>query len=126
EQFTRSHNDGTFAMNVKHGGKYIIMITFPGFADYIDNVSLKDDKPVSLGDVFMVSRANLLNEFVLTQQISAIKIKGDTTEYMADSFRVKEGATVEDLLKRLPGLQVDKNGKVTAQGEEVKKILVDE
>ena len=73
----------------------------------------------------MVSKEHLLKEFVITKQIAAIKIKGDTTEYMADSFKVKENANVEDLLKKLPGIQVDKNGQITAQGETVQKILVD-
>src|SRR5206468_11006586 len=78
-----------------------------------------------LGTLPMVSKTHLLQEFVLHQQVAAIKIKGDTTEYMADSFKVKENATVEDLLKKLPGIQVDKNGQITAQGETVQKILVD-
>jgi hypothetical protein len=62
---------------------------------------------------------------VIKQKISAIKIKGDTTEFTADSFHVQANATVEELLKKLPGIQVDKNGKITAQGETVQKVLVD-
>ncbi|MBS1660875.1 MAG: outer membrane beta-barrel protein, partial [Bacteroidetes bacterium] len=56
---------------------------------------------------------------------NAIRLKGDTTEFNADSFRTQPNASVEDLLKKLPGIQVDKNGKITAQGEAVKKVLVD-
>jgi len=124
ETHTRSRADGHFEARVRTQGKYFMRITFPGFADYIDVVNVK--KPTTdLGDLPMVSKEHLLKEFVLTQQISAIKIKGDTTEYMADSFKVKEGATVEDLLKKLPGIQVDKNGQIIAQGETVQKILVD-
>ena len=55
----------------------------------------------------------------------SIKIKGDTIEYKVDSVLMKAGATVEDLLKKLPGIQVDKNGKITAQGVAVEKVLVD-
>ena len=54
-----------------------------------------------------------------------MRMKGDTLEYAADSFHVREGASVEDLLKILPGIQVDKSGNITAQGEQVKKVLVD-
>ena len=125
EGFTRSKNDGSFQISTKQQGKYMLMVTFPSFADYIDDITIKDAKIISLGAISMISRTHLLNEFVLTKQVAAIKIKGDTTEYMADSFKVKDNATVEDLLKKLPGLEVDKNGKVTAQGQEVKKILVD-
>ena len=54
-----------------------------------------------------------------------IRIKGDTTIYTADSFKVSANANVEELLKKLPGIQVDKNGKITAMGEQVTKVLVD-
>jgi hypothetical protein len=124
ESYTRSGSDGKFQFNVSKPGKYTLRVTFPSFADYIDVITVKESN-TDLGDLPMVSREHLLKEFVLTQQVSAIKIKGDTTEYMADSFKVKEGATVEDLLKKLPGIQVDKNGQITAQGETVEKILVD-
>jgi hypothetical protein len=54
-----------------------------------------------------------------------VRMRGDTLEYTADSFAVKPGANVEELFKRLPGFDVDKDGKIIAQGQEVKKILVD-
>ncbi|MFI5196159.1 MAG: outer membrane beta-barrel protein [Chitinophagales bacterium] len=124
ETYTRSTANGNFELRVPKQGKYILKATFPGFADYVEVINIKKSI-TDFGIVPMVSKEHLLKEFVLTKQISAIKIKGDTTEYMADSFKVKENATVEDLLKRLPGIQVDKNGNITAQGETVQKILVD-
>lgn len=125
ETFTRTKEDGSFQLQVKNPGSYIIMVTYPSFADYIDILILDKKKEVDLGVIPMVSKSHLLNEFVLKQQIAAIKIKGDTTEYVADSFKVRENATVEELLKKLPGIQVNKNGEVVAQGEKVQKILVD-
>jgi hypothetical protein len=124
QTFGRCDKAGAFQLNVKNAGKYILRVAFPGFADYTDLITFKKGN-ISYGVVPMVSKEHLLKEFVLTQQVAAIKIKGDTTEYMADSFKVKDNATVEDLLKRLPGIQVDKNGQITAQGETVQKILVD-
>ncbi len=124
ESFTRTKDDGTFKLSVATEGKYIVRITFPSFADYEDVINVKK-VTTDLGAIPMISKEHLLKEVILTQQMSAIKIKGDTTEYMADSFKVKENANVEDLLKRLPGIQVDKNGQITAQGETVQKILVD-
>jgi len=122
--FTRTTADGNFTLHIKNKGKYMLRVTFPSFVDYIDVINV--DKPtIDAGMIPMVSKEHLLKEYVLTQQYAAIKIKGDTTEYMADSFKVKENATVEDLLKRLPGIQVDKNGQITAQGETVQKVLVD-
>jgi len=124
QTFTRTAPNGSFELKVPKQGKYILKATFPSFADYIETINVKK-AVMDFGVVPMVSKEHLLKEFVLTRDVAAIKIKGDTTEYMADSFKVKDNATVEDLLKRLPGIQVDKNGNVTAQGETVQKILVD-
>jgi len=126
ETFTRTGKNGEFQLTPRQEGTYLVMVTFPSFADYIDVVTVTKDKPVAdMGVLPMVSKSHLLSEFVLKQQLGAIKIKGDTTEYVADSFRVRENATVEELLKKLPGIQVNKNGEVVAQGEKVQKILVD-
>ena len=122
--FTRTKADGSFELKVPDQGKYILQITFPSFAEYVDVINVKKNI-TDYGLIPMVSKEHLLQEFVLNQQVAAIKIKGDTTEYMADSFKVKDNATVEDLRKRLPGIQVDKNGQITAQGETVQKVLVD-
>ena len=105
ESFSRSRTDGSFEIHAGKG-KYKLRITFPGFADYVDGLDINNNI-TDLGNLPMISKAHLLNEFVITRQIAAIKIKGDTTEYVADSFKVKEGANVEDLLRRLPGIQVD-------------------
>ncbi|WP_276132745.1 TonB-dependent receptor [Polluticoccus soli] len=125
ETFTRTNNDGVFTLHPKTPGKYILMITFPGFADYVDVANVKDGTPVDMGAIPMVTKAHLLKEFVFTQQYAAIKVKGDTVEYVADSFKVKDNATVDALLKKLPGLQVNKDGEIIAQGEKVQKVLVD-
>lgn len=66
-----------------------------------------------------------MKEIIIKQQIAAIRQRGDTTEYIADSFKVHTNATVEDLLKIMPGIQVDKDGKITSQGKTVEKVLVD-
>lgn len=124
ETHTRTAPNGKFELHVSNKGKYMLRISFPGFVDYLEVLEIKKNT-TDVGEKPLISKAHLLKEFVLTQQVAAIKIKGDTTEYMADSFKVKENATVEDLLKRLPGIQVDKNGNITAQGETVQKILVD-
>ncbi|XZF13145.1 TonB-dependent receptor [Chitinophagaceae bacterium MMS25-I14] len=123
--YTRANANGEFMLHADTAGKYMTMITFPGLADYVDIVNVTAPGITSLGDIPMVSKTHLLQEFVLKQQVAAIKIKGDTTEYVADSFKVREGASVEELLKKLPGIQVNKNGEVVAQGEKVEKILVD-
>lgn len=121
--FARSDSSGNFLVKVDSPGKYIVLISYPGFADYLDAVNV--DKAISLSNIPLASNTHLLQEFVFQKRAAAMRINGDTTEYNADSFSVRQGATVEDLLKKLPGLQVDKDGKITAQGETVQKVLVD-
>jgi len=124
-RFTRSNKDGSFTLQKLSPGKFIVMVTRPAYADYFDQVNVAPGATVDLGKVAMILKSQLLQEVVVQHKLGAIRIKGDTTEYIADSFKMAAGATVEDLLKKLPGIQVDKDGKITAQGEAVQKVLVD-
>lgn len=123
-KYARSNKEGIFKMNLKDSGKYIFLITYPNYGDLVLEQNI--DHPVfDLGLHNMITKAKLLEEVIVKQTVAAIRMKGDTTEFTADSFHVQPNATVEDLLKKFPGLQVDKNGKITAQGQAVKKVLVD-
>jgi hypothetical protein len=122
--FTRSDPSGNFVVKNLAEGNFLLMISHPAYADYVEKVNLAGNAGIDLGKIFMTLKSQLLQEVIISGT-GAIRIKGDTTEYKADSFYMKEGATVEDLLKKLPGIQVDKNGKITAQGETVQKVLVD-
>ncbi len=124
-QSTRTNEKGNFELHNLPAGNYILLITYPLYADYTDNILLTDSSHVSLNNIPLITKAHLLQEVIVKQTIGAIKLKGDTTEYKADSFHLQANANVEDLLKRLPGIQVDKNGQITAQGEKVQKVLVD-
>jgi hypothetical protein len=122
-KFTRSDKKGAFLINQLDSGKYEILITYPKYGDFVDHIELKQNQDLDLKTIFLTQKAKLLQEIVVKQ--AAMRLKGDTTEYNADSYQVKPNATVEDLLKQLPGIQVDKDGKITAQGQQVQKILVD-
>lgn len=122
---SRSNQQGQFTMNVKDTGKYIILIAHGSFADYVDDIEITSaDTKKELGAIGLFQRSQMLKE-VIVKNAASIKIKGDTLEYLADSFKVKQGAMVEDLLKVLPGIQVNKKGEITAMGEKVEKVLVD-
>lgn len=122
-KFTRTDKEGHFSLKDLKPGVYVLMTTHPLFADYLDSINLKEPS-VNLGTIALTNKSRLLEE-VIVRTGSPIKIKGDTTIYTADSFKVRAGANVEELLKKLPGIQVDKNGKITAMGEKVTKVLVD-
>ena len=121
---TRTNAAGHFLLTAPPG-HYIILVTYPKYADYVDTLFIKDTGAVQIPSIGMVLKSKLLETVVVSGNKGAVRIKGDTTEFNADSFKTQAGASVEDLLKKLPGIQVDKNGKITAQGEAVKKVLVD-
>lgn len=121
-KFTRSDAEGKYTFKDVKPGNYILMTTHPYFADVIEDVEIKND--IEFPPYALVSKAKLLQE-VIIKTGSPIKIKGDTTVYTADSFKVSANANVEELLKKLPGIQVDKDGKIKAMGQTVEKVLVD-
>ena len=123
-KFTRADKDGNFKIQGLKEGNYILMVTHPYMGDYFDNIEVKADAPFELGNVYLTPKSKLLSE-VIVKSGSPIKIKGDTLVYTADSFKVRPGANVEELLRRLPGITVDKSGQITAMGERVTKVLVD-
>jgi hypothetical protein len=116
--------DGSFQVNNVPFGNHLLMISFQGFRTEFKQVTISRDK--SIADVEVVylnsSAKDLGNVTVIAAPVA---IKGDTTEFNAGSFKTKPNATTEDLLKKLPGVQVDKDGTVKAQGEDVKRVLVD-
>jgi hypothetical protein len=122
--FARTDKNGSFSVKTNSSGQVILMITHPAYADYIDRLELKEQSVTDVGNISMFPKSHLLQEVIVSGN-GAIRIKGDTIEYKIDSAMVRAGASVEDLLKKLPGIQVDKNGKITAQGEAVQKVLVD-
>ncbi len=122
--FTRTDKDGNFSLSGLSAGKFSIMISYPSFADYVDEVQLQSGAVASLGTISLTNKSVLLKEIIIRQN-NAMRLKGDTLEYTADSFKVRANASAEELLKAMPGIQVDKDGKIIAQGQEVQKVLVD-
>ncbi|HXS57969.1 MAG TPA: outer membrane beta-barrel family protein [Hanamia sp.] len=121
-KFTRADASGKFMIQHVKPGTYILMTTHPYYADLLEEVDIKED--VDLPLLSLTSKSKLLQE-VIVKSGSPLRIKGDTTIYTADSFKVSANANVEELLKKLPGIQVDKDGKIKAMGETVSKVLVD-
>lgn len=124
--FTRAGNDGAFNISSLKPGKFILLVTYPKYADFVETFILDSLKQtIDFGKLNLTLKSKLLADVIIKGKAAAIKIKGDTTEYNAGSFEIQPNSKVEDLLKQLPGIQVDKDGKITAQGETVSKVLVD-
>jgi hypothetical protein len=124
-KFVRTKSDGTFSIPNLKSSKNIVLITYPGYADYADSTKDVGVADVKLGVIPLTQKSQLLETVIVRQQVAAIRMKGDTLEYKADSFAVREGATVDELLKRLPGITVNGKGEITAQGQKINKVIVD-
>lgn len=122
---TRTDSAGNFHFRHIPKGDYKILISYPKMADYFRNLRVNDSTTLNLGLIRMELKSKLLNEVVIQATKNAVRMKGDTLVFQADSFAVRANANVQELLKRLPGIEVDKNGKIKAQGKEVKTVLVD-
>ncbi|MBI3235005.1 MAG: carboxypeptidase regulatory-like domain-containing protein, partial [Bacteroidetes bacterium] len=115
--YTRSNSNGVFNLSVNNISTAQLYISYPDYADYFDLIKIGNSDTINLGKIEMYRNEMMLKNVVVIGKRKAIVIKGDTVEFTADSFINREGASVEDLLKKLPGLTVDKNGKVTAFGK---------
>src|SRR5690554_5888327 len=123
--FIRATKDGSFHMTGLKDGDYIVMVSYPKYTDYVEKFSIDSgSNSHDFGTVSMLLVSQLLKDVVITGR-NTITIKGDTIEYDASKFTIQPNSKVEDLLAQLPGIQVDKDGKITAQGETVNKVLVD-
>lgn len=125
-KFTRTNAEGVFNFNNIANGDYILLVTYPEYADYVEKFQISESiKKKNFGEIDLLLKARLLQEVIVKGDAVAMRVKGDTTEFNAGSFKVQPNAKVEDLLKQLPGIQVDADGKITAQGETVNRVLVD-
>ncbi len=124
-KFGYTKADGSFMLDGLPGGKYILLVAYPEYADYVEQFSLDPANTFhDFGNISMAPKARLLQEVIVKGTLQ-MTIKGDTTEFNARAFVIQPNAKVEDLLKQLPGITVDKDGKITAEGQTVTKVLVD-
>jgi hypothetical protein len=123
--FTRSGNEGDFSFKNVKNSAYLIKVS------YVGHLPLQQYLPASITEVNDVGTLKIkpitseLLEVVVKAAKATLSIRGDTIEYDASSFKVPPGSTVEDLLRRLPGIDVDADGNIKAQGKDVKRVYVD-
>ena len=90
-----------------------------------DLVLQRGKENVNLGTFAMKEDAKLMKETNIVARLAQVEMKADTFVYNADAYRMPEGSVLEELVKKLPGAEVDEDGKITINGKEVKKIMVD-
>lgn len=116
---------GTFAITAPADGRYILTISSVGYKPHTANITVAGGKNVSLGSIRLSPNSVMLKETTVTGTAAKMVIKEDTFIYNASAYRTPEGSVLEELVKKLPGAKIDDDGKITINGKEVKKILVD-
>ena len=120
---TVSNNVGFFLVKGIPQRKFVLMVTSVGYGTNLKALAIPEGEEVlKLENYKLYPEYSSLQEIVISTP--PIIVKEDTVEYKADSFRMKPNAMVEDLLKKMPGIEVDKNGNITAQGKSVSKVRV--
>lgn len=123
--FGRSNKEGAFEMKNLKRIPYLLKVSYVGFIPFQAEVVPADGDVTDMGKLKMKVLQKELYEVVIKTARAPLSIRGDTVEFDARAFKVPPGSTVEDLLRKLPGMQVDADGNIKAQGEEVKRVTVD-
>ena len=122
---TTTGGDGDFHFRKVTPGSYRLLITFMGYKNISMPITVNRDAPANVGTLLMTEQGTQLNEVVIKQERAPITIKQDTIEFNAGSFKTQPNAQVEELLRKLPGVEVGRDGSIKANGQAVNKVLVD-
>ncbi|MEE4176017.1 MAG: outer membrane beta-barrel family protein [Bacteroides sp.] len=117
--------NGVFNIQNVSRKEYLLRITYIGYATRFEKITPPDGDLLDLGELSLLNERVTLREVSVTEERIAMRVKNDTIEYDALAFKPLPNEVVEDLLKRMPGLVVESDGNVVAQGETVRRVLVD-
>ena len=121
-----SSNNGIFSLKDIRQGEYILNVSFVGLKTVYKNVQARGQQStINVGKIELEDNSIALGEAVVIGKMAEIIVRNDTIEYNADSYKVAEGSALEELLKKMPGVEIDDDGKVTVNGKEITKIMVD-
>jgi hypothetical protein len=120
--------NGKFIFTGVKQGNYILSASFVSYATAYKPVPAElfktNHTTINLGKIVLEESAISMKGVTITGQIPEVVVKEDTIEYNAGAFKVADGAVVEDLLKQMPGMEVDPEGKITNSGKEIKRVFV--
>ena len=119
-----SDEQGKFSVQAPENGKYLLKLSSVGYITSYKKLEMVEDHDLQMGQVVMNSDAIMLKGADVTALAQKVVLREDTFVYNSAAYRVPEGSVVEELVKRLPGAQVDDDGKITINGKEVKKVKV--
>lgn len=124
-QFSSTNETGLFTLKNIPQGDYLVNVTFLGMHPIYKRIKSGEQQDIDLGTIKMIESTTMLSEVQVKADYIPIEINKDSIIYNADAFQTNPDAVVEDLLKKLPGIEVGQDGSIKAQGENVEKVLVD-
>ncbi len=117
---------GFFEIRNVNKGEYLLKVTFVGYASHMQRVvTPAESTTLDVGIIKMAAQTKELDAVVIQGEKNPVTVKKDTIEFNAGSFKTKVNANVEDLLKTMPGIEVETDGTVRAQGEQVQRVTID-
>ena len=123
---TVTDNEGWFNIKKVPVGEFYLRYSFMGYKTQDFNIKIvKEDRERALGVFKMYDSSYLLDEAVIEETLPPSQVVDDTLMFNVSAFRVPEGSVLEELIKRLPGVEVDEEGNITVNGKTVTRILVD-
>lgn len=118
--------NGYFTLPKVNAGKYVLKVSYIGFKNKLLPLQLNTNVPnKNVGTVTLETDAIMLAEAVVTAEAPQVQVVEDTLLYNSSAYRTPEGAMLEELVKKLPGAEIDDDGNVKINGKELKKIMVD-
>lgn len=116
---------GTFSVEAPFNGIYKLRISSVGYQTIEREVTVRRNQSVDLGTMLMSPETVMLEGAVVTGRAAQVVVRKDTLVYNPEAYRTPEGSPIEELIKRIPGAEVDEDGNITVNGKPVKKILLD-
>ena len=123
-QGAQTYYDGLFILSNIRAGKYRLLVSSVGYNEHSQWVEMKN-ADLDLPAIRLTEQVQELAEVSVQGKAAEMTVKGDTIEYNTAAYQVAETATVEELLKKMNGVEVDKEGNVTINGEEIKSVRID-
>jgi hypothetical protein len=123
--FSIAGNKGSFEMRNIKKGSYLLQVSILGYKTSYNRVTIPLQEGDDIGQIIMAPKVYNINEVTVNADRIPMRIKKDTIEYDAKAYKVKADGVAEDLIRKLPGVEVDRAGNIKALGEDVKNVLVD-
>ena len=121
--FSRTNEAGVFNFKNVAPGNYLISVSYVGYVPKWVPVITGTEKTVEMGLIYM-NDVNTMSTVTVTARRPPVVINGDSVEFNSENFKTAPNAVVEDLLKKMPGMEVDKAGGITVNGKKVTKVFV--